>query len=354
MTGGQQETFVQNILSQSSQVFDGYYMTEDGYYIGCYCEDRKSYDYFYITVSSTPPAMYFYNNISSSQYEFQGGWPKNTEKYLGAFPYSVCPYNYWNNNYVSVYSNVPVISSPIEWNTFLETGYIAGVTDAPKYYRVADWIADDDAWKGYLEDIATSLRSLQDLSTIAQLLSDGALTSQPSANEYGDMLDNLNTEFAPSTEPIVDPSYYPATNTTPQLSPSDFPNYVPSTNPDVGGGTDNPSGDDTEEVPEIDLDGLLSIFNILFYLIMIIVMLIYLFLSCLAFIVMIFRIPASSTMLPEDMVLGYEHLKTIMIPGMNISIYGFAMALIYLFIIFAVIKLIRIEINDFKFPRSYK
>lgn len=250
-------------------------------------------------------------------------------------------------------ANFPIFTSSSDRSSYLNDLILNNYINDKFNYHVADWIKEDNDWQGYLEDIATSLRSLQDLTAIAQALSEGALTTQPTADEYGDMMVNLGNEYAPKSDPISEPTYYPATNTTPKLDPIEIPNYVAPTVPDSGG-TDNPSGDGTDEVPEIDLDGLLSIFNILFYLIMIIVMLIYLFLSCLAFIVMIFRIPASSTMLPEDMVLGYEHLKTIMIPGMNISIYGFAMALIYLFIIFAVIKLIRLEINDFKFPRSYK
>lgn len=354
MDAGQRQTFAENILSQSSQVFDGYYLTEDGYYIGCYCEDKISRsDYFYITVSSKPPAMYFYNNISTSKYEYQGTWPNNTEKYTGAFPYSICSYDYWNNNYVSIYSNVPVISSPIEWNTFLETGFIPGVTDAPKYYRVADWIDEAGTWMDTLEDIATVLRPLQDVSDIATQLSSAALELSATADIYRDLALDLADTYVPAIDAVIDPVYWPDTNATPALDATDLPN-ADVANPDISV-PDDPGSDDPDE-PEIELDtgGLLSLFNILFYIIMIIIMLIYLFLACLAFIVMIFRIPASSAMLPEDMVLGFEHLKTIMIPGMNISIYGFAMALIYMFIIFAVIKALRLEINDFKIPRSFK
>lgn len=340
----------------ASKTFDGYFRTEDGYYLGYYYLILNDWSEFHFFLADAPPVFVWYKDLSTGKYKYGiqcygGNTYKEAESLMN---WGVQD---WADRQGRLQTNIPVISDPIHLEQYLSNGTIPGVTDQPKYYRVADWIAEDDEWKGHLEDIATSLRSLQDLSSIAQALSDGALASQPSANEYGDMMDNLATQYSPMSNPVQDPVYYPATNTTPHLDPSAFPNYVPDSPPSTGGDTDNPSdsgGEDTPEDIEIDLDGLLSLFNILFYLIMIIIMLIFLFLECLAFIVMIFRIPSSSAMLPEEMVLGFEHLKSIMIPGMNISIYGFSMALIYMFLFFGIIKILRREINGFHLPRSYK
>lgn len=250
-------------------------------------------------------------------------------------------------------TNLPVFSVFADYVNFRDNGIIQNVVNYRKSFQVADWIDEAGTWMATLEDIATALRPLQDVSDIAAQLSSAALELSATADIYRDLALDLADTYVPAIDAVIDPVYWPDTNATPALDAADLPN-ADVANPDIPV-PDDPGSDDPDD-PEIELDtgGLLSLFNILFYIIMIIIMLIYLFLACLAFIVMIFRIPASSTMLPEDMVLGFEHLKTIMIPGMNISIYGFAMALIYMFIIFAVIKALRLEINDFKIPRSFK
>ena len=346
--------------------YTGNHLNSDGlyeYYFNFYL-DGVNYNRTYL--SDRPVVACYKLNALNTEYYFNiSASPKSTT--AGYYIDGVFQSRYYTyylpitklaSKSLYLKTNLPIVSFE-DKEEYSQTGIFPS-SDAilnKKTFYVADWIAENEYWKGHLEDIATSLRSLQDLTAIAQALSEGALTTQPSADEYGDMMVNLGNEYAPKTDPVTDPVYWPATNPTPTLDPSVFPNYQPSVNPDPGTNPDSPgddSGGDTPEDTEIDLDGLLSLFNILFYLIMIIIMLIYLFLACLAFIVMIFRIPASSAMLPEDMVLGFEHLKTIMIPGMNISIYGFAMALIYMFIIFAVIRALRLEINDFKIPRSFK
>ena len=250
-------------------------------------------------------------------------------------------------------SDIPILGTYDAFMVANNGGEYSDVINYRKFYRVADWIDETGTWMDTLEDIATALRPLQDVSDIAAQLSSAALELSATADIYRDLALDLADTYVPAIDAVIDPVYWPDTNATPALDAADLPN-ADVANPDIPV-PDDPGSDDPDD-PEIELDtgGLLSLFNILFYIIMIIIMLIYLFLACLAFIVMIFRIPASSAMLPEDMVLGFEHLKTIMIPGMNISIYGFAMALIYMFIIFAVIKALRLEINDFKIPRSFK
>ena len=234
--------------------------------------------------------------------------------------------------------------------------YIPGAYSIPYVSDLIDIGLDHTEYLGNtLEEIAVALRPLQDVADIADSLASVALDLTVTADIYRDLALDLADTYVPAIDAVVDPVYWPDTNTAPPLDIADLPNAEVA-NPDIPM-PDGPSDEDPDNPDidlSIDLDGLLSLFNILLYIIMIIIMLIYLFLACLAFIVMIFRIPASSSMLPEEMVMGFEHLKTIMIPGMNISIYGFAMALIYMFIIFAVIKALRLEINDFKIPRSFK
>ena len=327
----------------------------DGYYYGEYSYQYGNYHGMELTtIRSKSPIVAFYYPMNSTHYAV-GLCTLNSSDFIEGKSVYFTP-SYTDVLSVTYNTNFPVLTSLEAHRKFYDTGEITDVSNFAKFYRIADWLADEDAWRGILEDLALSLRSLQGLSNLAQEFSNYILQNRPTVNVAGDTLNEYATyNYAPVTNVfITQPTYYPATSTTPHFDISVFPNY------DIyiqngGCGEEIPPDDDIpQEDTEIDLNGLLSIFNILFYLIMIIVMLIYLFLSCLAFIVMIFRIPASSTMLPEEMVMGFDHLKTIMIPGMNISIYGFAMALIYMFIIFAVIKLIRLEINDFKFPRSYK
>lgn len=342
--------------------FEGFKHDENGYYTGSlkYGFGDQTFDLNY---KSTGPICIFVVNNSSTSFGFCCITPEGHNFLEGRWVQNGISYSDTNFFYET---DLPVIISDsyAEFDAFFKSGEIGNISNEQKSYRVADWIAEDEYWKGYLEGIANSLRSLGDLVNIAQQLANSAYNNKPDAIAYGSMMTDLGTEYAPMEYPITDPVYWPVTNPTPKLDPSALPNYQPGTNPDPGinpnPGTginpsdpDDPGGNDPDDI-EIDLDGLLSLFTILIYIIMIIIMLIYLFLACLAFIVMIFRIPASSSMLPEEMVMGFEHLQTIMIPGMNISIYDFAMALIYLFIVFAVIKVLRHEINHFKIPRAFK
>ena len=111
---------------------------------------------------------------------------------------------------------------------------------------------------------------------------------------------------------------------------------VSALQPSDPGGTD-PGGDDSgKHTPD-----LLSLLNGLILLIMILLMLLRIFLHCLEFIVGIFKIEASPGFLPDDMVLGLNYLKTLEITGIGMSVYDFMMGLIYIFMVFGVIKLLR-------------
>lgn len=112
---------------------------------------------------------------------------------------------------------------------------------------------------------------------------------------------------------------------------------VSALQPSDPSGTDPGGGDDSgKHTPD-----LLSLLNGLILLIMILLMLLRIFLHCLQFIVGIFKIEASPGFLPDDMVLGLNYLKTLEITGIGMSVYDFMMGLIYIFMVFGVIKLLR-------------
>ena len=99
------------------------------------------------------------------------------------------------------------------------------------------------------------------------------------------------------------------------------------------GGSDDDSGKHTPD--------LLSLLNGLILLIMILLMLLRIFLHCLQFIVGIFKIQATPGFLPDEMVMGLNYLKTLEITGIGMSVYDFMMGLVYIFMVFGVIKLLR-------------
>lgn len=112
---------------------------------------------------------------------------------------------------------------------------------------------------------------------------------------------------------------------------------VSALQPSDPGGSDPGGGDDSgKHTPD-----LLSLLNGLILLIMILLMLLRIFLHCLQFIVGIFKIEASPGFLPDDMVLGLNYLKTLKITGIGMSVYDFMMGLVYIFMVFGVIKLLR-------------
>ena len=112
---------------------------------------------------------------------------------------------------------------------------------------------------------------------------------------------------------------------------------VSALQPSDPGGSDSGGGDDSgKHTPD-----LLSLLNGLILLIMILLMLLRIFLHCLQFIVGIFKIEASPGFLPDDMVLGLNYLKTLEITGIGMSVYDFMMGLVYIFMVFGVIKLLR-------------
>lgn len=103
-------------------------------------------------------------------------------------------------------------------------------------------------------------------------------------------------------------------------------------------GGEDPGGDDSGGGSKFNL---LSLLNGLIYLILILILLLKIFIHCLQFIINIFKIEASPGFLPDEMVMGLNFLKQIEITGIGLSIYDFMMGLVYILMVFGVVKLLR-------------
>lgn len=103
-------------------------------------------------------------------------------------------------------------------------------------------------------------------------------------------------------------------------------------------GGEDPGGDGSGGGSKFNL---LSFLNGLIYLIMILILLLKIFIHCLQFIINIFKIEASPGFLPDEMVMGLNFLKQIEITGIGLSIYDFMMGLVYILMVFGVVKLLR-------------
>lgn len=106
--------------------------------------------------------------------------------------------------------------------------------------------------------------------------------------------------------------------------------------PNPGG--EDPGGDGSGGGSKFNL---LSLLNGLIYLILILILLLKIFIHCLQFIINIFKIEASPGFLPDEMVMGLNFLKQIEITGIGLSIYDFMMGLVYILMVFGVVKLLR-------------
>lgn len=91
-----------------------------------------------------------------------------------------------------------------------------------------------------------------------------------------------------------------------------------------------------------------NLFNVLFALIQILILLLKIFLDCLIFITAIFNIPAEPYFLNEGMIQGLDWLKNTEITGLGISIYGFLMSLITIIVIFSVVGTLKRHIHKIR------
>lgn len=99
---------------------------------------------------------------------------------------------------------------------------------------------------------------------------------------------------------------------------------------------------------------LLSLLNGLWLLIMILIMLLSIFLHLMIFIINIFKIPASTGYLNAHMVSGLNYIKTLEIAGIGLSVYDFMMGLVYILMVFGVVKVLRANIHHIKIPKSMR
>ena len=92
------------------------------------------------------------------------------------------------------------------------------------------------------------------------------------------------------------------------------------------------------------------IFSSFLLLIAILIQLLMIFFHCMQFIIAIFTIPAGTAFLPEEMIMGLDYTKSLTIPGIGMSVYGFMIGLVYICIVFYVIRTLRMNIDRLKMP----
>ncbi len=96
---------------------------------------------------------------------------------------------------------------------------------------------------------------------------------------------------------------------------------------------------------------ILDILNGLILLISILFVLLRIFIHCLQFIINIFAIPAGTAFLPDEVIMGLDYLKSLEITGLGMSVYDFMMALVYIFIVFFAIRVLRVNVDRIRLPR---
>lgn len=105
-------------------------------------------------------------------------------------------------------------------------------------------------------------------------------------------------------------------------------------------GNDNIDGEETN-----DDSGFKNFLNLFMLNLLIIVLLIILFMNCLRFIVLVFNIPASTALIPDDMLKGIEYMKTIQLPLFGVSLYTLLLSCAYFVIFMTIIMTIRRKID---------
>lgn len=115
------------------------------------------------------------------------------------------------------------------------------------------------------------------------------------------------------------------------------------------GGSSDDSDDPGSGGP---VGGMPSLLNSLMLIIFILIVLLKIFLHCLQFIICIFRIPATTGFLPDEMVMGFNYLKAIEITGIGISVFDFMMGLIHIMIIFGIVRLLRKMVDQLHLPHK--
>ena len=126
-----------------------------------------------------------------------------------------------------------------------------------------------------------------------------------------------------------------------------FQSSVPEadlTDPDIPSTDDGGNGKHSFDI--------LNLLNGLWLLIMILLMLLVIFVHLMIFIINIFKIPATTGYLPDGMILGLDYLKSLEITGIGMSVYDFMMGLVYILMVFGVVKVLRQNIYHIKVPKA--
>lgn len=105
--------------------------------------------------------------------------------------------------------------------------------------------------------------------------------------------------------------------------------------------SDRTKSDDEEENASI-----FTLVKMIMYLVLILGSLVVLFLKILQYIVLMFQIPAEPALFNENILLGWNYANSICIPGTSFSIIAFLRLLMYITVIFTVVKVLRREINN--------
>lgn len=101
-----------------------------------------------------------------------------------------------------------------------------------------------------------------------------------------------------------------------------------------------------------DNNGIVAFSNGLYLLILILFMLLRLFLHVLEFIFFIFRIPASTSLMPEYLLMGFNYLNEIHLPVLNLSLYALLQGLLYVVVFFGILGTLRSYVSRMKAPKS--
>lgn len=103
--------------------------------------------------------------------------------------------------------------------------------------------------------------------------------------------------------------------------------------------------DNVDDGESINDSGFKNFLNLFMLTLLIIVLLIILFMNCLRFIVLVFNIPASTALMPVDMLKGIEFMKNLQLPLFGVSLYSLLLSCAYFVIFMTIIMTIRRKID---------
>lgn len=103
--------------------------------------------------------------------------------------------------------------------------------------------------------------------------------------------------------------------------------------------------DNVDDGESINDSGFKNFLNLFMLTLLIIALLIILFMNCLRFIVLVFNIPASTALMPADMLKGIEFMKNLQLPLFGVSLYSLLLSCAYFVIFMTIIMTIRRKID---------